>query len=68
MAIDPEEAIFGRPKPKTAVHVLGEPLDALSAAELALRIESLKKEIERLEEAIRARAATHAAAAAFFKT
>jgi uncharacterized small protein (DUF1192 family) len=68
MAIDPEDAIFGRPKPKPAAHVLGEPLDTFSAAELASRIDALKQEIERLEEAIRARAATHAAAAAFFKS
>jgi uncharacterized small protein (DUF1192 family) len=68
MAIDDEEAVFGRPKPKAVVHVLGEPLDALSAQELAHRIETLKREIERLEAAIKAREATRQAAAAFFKS
>jgi uncharacterized small protein (DUF1192 family) len=68
MAIDDEEAVFGRPKPKAVAHVLGEPLDAFSAEELGHRIEDLKREIERLEAAIRARAATREAAAAFFKS
>ena len=68
MAIDDEEAVFGRPKPKAVVHVIGELLDALSAEELAHRIEALRSEIGRLEAAIQARAATRQAAAAFFKS
>jgi len=68
MGLFDEDAIFGPPKTKPAAHVLGEPLDALSAPELAERIESLKREIERLETAIRAREATRQAAAAIFKS
>jgi uncharacterized small protein (DUF1192 family) len=63
-----EDAVFGAPKPKPAAHVLGQPLDDLSAPELAERIAALKREIERLEAAIQARDATREAAAAFFKT
>jgi len=68
MAAFDEDAVFGPPKVKTAAHVLGEPIDALSAPELAERIEALKREIERLEAAIRAREATRHAAAAIFKS
>lgn len=67
MAAFDEEAVFGAPKKKTE-HVIGEPLDAFSAPELAERIDVLKLEIERLEAAIRSREATRAAAAAFFKS
>ncbi len=66
-AID-EEALFGPPKKKPAAHVIGEPLDDVSAPELAERIEILKREIERLEAAIRARAATREAVAAIFRS
>jgi uncharacterized small protein (DUF1192 family) len=69
MAIDDEEAIFGAARPKArAVHVMGEPLDTLSAPELKERIDALKREIERLEGAIKARAATREAADTFFKS
>lgn len=68
MAAYDEETVFGPPKAKPAPHVIGEPLDALSAPELAERIEALKREIERLEAAIRSRAVTREAAAAFFKS
>jgi len=67
MAFD-EETLFGPPKTKPATHVVGEPLDDLSAPELAGRIETLKREIERLEAAIRARAATRDAASAIFRS
>jgi len=63
-----EEAIFGVPRKAAAAHEIGQNLDLLSAPELAARIESLKQEILRLEAAIAARAATKAAASAFFKT
>jgi uncharacterized small protein (DUF1192 family) len=63
-----EEAGFGAPKPKAAVHGIGENVDALSAPELAERIELCRREIERLERAKAAREATRAAADAFFKT
>jgi uncharacterized small protein (DUF1192 family) len=49
-------------------HEVGQALDALSAHELQERIALLQEEIERLEQAIRARHATQAAAAAFFKS
>ncbi len=69
MAINDEEAIFGAARPKApAVHVIGEVLDALSAPELHERIDALKREIERLEGAIKARAATREAADSFFKS
>ena len=47
--------------------VIGQGLDALSAPELAERIEALKAEIARLEAAIQAREATRLAASAVFK-
>jgi uncharacterized small protein (DUF1192 family) len=62
-----EEAAFGAAKPKPATHVLGENVDALSAPELAERIELCRREIERLETAKAAREATKAAADAFFR-
>jgi len=62
-----EESIFGAPRKSAASHEIGQPLDLLSAPELAERIESLKQEILRLEAAIKAREATKQAASAFFK-
>lgn len=52
---------------QTAPHQLGQPLDALSLAELDERIALLRAEIERLEKARTAKAASRAAADAFFK-
>ncbi|MEI9915562.1 MAG: DUF1192 domain-containing protein [Methylovirgula sp.] len=52
---------------KPPEHVLGQPLDDLSIEELKLRIEALKTEIGRLEDAQHAKAASQARAAAFFK-
>jgi len=48
-------------------HILGEPLDRLSVEELALRIEVLRAEIMRLEQARDGKTASKAAADAFFK-
>ncbi|MBG0810941.1 DUF1192 domain-containing protein [Methylosinus sp. H3A] len=48
-------------------HQLGQPLDALSVAEFDARIALLRAEIERLETARAAKAASLAAADAFFK-
>lgn len=62
-----EESVFGKPRPKTETHVIGQGLDALSAPELAERIEALKVEIQRLEAAIAAREATRQAASAVFR-
>ena len=53
---------------KPPVHAIGQPIDDLSAPELAERIALLKLEIERLERAIAHREATRNAAAAFFKS
>jgi uncharacterized small protein (DUF1192 family) len=67
MAQFDEDSVFGT-KPKAPVaHAIGQALDDLSAPELAERIELLRSEIERLEQAIEARQATRAAAAAAFK-
>ena len=54
------------PKRKV-VHELGQSLDLLSIGELEERIAALRVEIARLEGAIGARRATHAAAADVFK-
>lgn len=53
---------------KPAPHAIGEPLDLLSVDELAARVELLKSEIVRLEQAIREKKASRETAAAFFKT
>jgi uncharacterized small protein (DUF1192 family) len=63
-----DDEVFGAPPVKKAVHVIGQPIDDLSAPELAERIAALKLEIERLERAIVERNATRNAAAAFFKS
>jgi uncharacterized small protein (DUF1192 family) len=62
MAIFDEEA----PK-KKAVHEIGEDLSKLSLDELAERVEILKTEIERIEEATAAKKASADVAASFFK-
>jgi uncharacterized small protein (DUF1192 family) len=63
-----EENPIGAPRKTATVHEIGQPIDLLSARELAERIESLKQEILRLETAIKAREATREAASAFFKS
>lgn len=68
MAAFDEDDALGRPRPKPPAHAIGQPLDDLSAPELAERIALLKAEIERLEAAIVQRNATRNAAAAFFKS
>jgi uncharacterized small protein (DUF1192 family) len=52
---------------KAVVHEIGQPLDALSLADFDQRIALLRAEIERLEQARAAKAASLAAADAFFK-
>jgi len=64
---DDDDAL-GLPRPKPPAHALGQPIDDLSAPELAERIALLRAEIERLERAIAHREATRNAAAAFFKS
>ena len=68
MAAFDEEAMFGPPKKAPAAHLIGENVDALSAPELAERIEQCQREIERLETAKAAREATRRAADSFFKS
>jgi uncharacterized small protein (DUF1192 family) len=62
-----DDPVFA-PKPKAPVaHEIGQNIDDLSAPELAERVALLRSEIDRLEKAIEARQATHAAAASIFK-
>ena len=68
MAAFDEDSVFGAKPKKVLPHEIGQPIDTLSAAELAERIEVLRAEIARLELAIAAREATRAAAAAAFKS
>jgi uncharacterized small protein (DUF1192 family) len=68
MAAIDEDSLFGAPSKAPKQHEIGQPLDLISAAELAERIESLKQEILRLEAAIGQREATKLAASAFFKS
>jgi uncharacterized small protein (DUF1192 family) len=62
-----EDGPFAPPRKSAPAHEIGQPIDVLSVDELAVRIQSLKAEILRLEEAIKARRATKEAASAFFK-
>jgi uncharacterized small protein (DUF1192 family) len=55
------------PPRKVPEHSIGQPLDDLSIEELNLRVALLKGEIERLEQARRAKETSLAGAAAFFK-
>lgn len=63
MAIFDEEP----PKKKKVAHELGEDLSRLSLDELAVRVELLKAEIERIEAAAAAKRASATAAQSFFK-
>lgn len=56
------------PPRKPPEHIVGQPLDDLSIEELNLRIALLRGEIERLENARRAKQTSYAGAAAFFKS
>ncbi|HEY8064876.1 MAG TPA: DUF1192 domain-containing protein [Methylosinus sp.] len=66
--IDDEDRPRAGPGSKAASHEIGQKLDALSVAEFDARIALLRAEIERLEQARAAKAASLAAADAFFKT
>ncbi len=66
-AFEEDSAFAARPAPPPG-HLIGQSLDDVSAPELGERIALLKREIERLEAAIRAREATREAASAFFKS
>lgn len=65
MALTDDDPLAPVRKPS---HEIGQPLDALSVHELAERIELLRAEIARLEQARTAKQAAQAAADAFFKT
>jgi uncharacterized small protein (DUF1192 family) len=65
MAIDIFADELTRPKP--AAHEVGQDLSALSIVEIDERIEILKREIHRLEEARGRKEASKDAASAFFK-
>ena len=56
-----------RPRAKAGAQAIGEDLAALSIEELALRVEALKAEIERIEGVRRAKTAQREAAASFFR-
>jgi uncharacterized small protein (DUF1192 family) len=63
-----DEDPFGAPARKKIIHEPGENLDLLSAHELRERIEFLRVEIVRLEQAVVAKEASRRAADAFFKS
>jgi uncharacterized small protein (DUF1192 family) len=65
MAIDMFADELIRPKP--APHEVGQDLSTLSIVEIEERIEILKREIERLQEARGRKEASKDAASAFFK-
>jgi uncharacterized small protein (DUF1192 family) len=65
--IDDEDLPRGTPDRAKPTYQLGQPLEAFSVAELDERIEELRAEIARLEAARAAKAASVAAADAFFK-
>ncbi len=64
---DEDEGVFGAPPRKTASHEIGENLDDLSLHQIEERILLLSAEIDRLDEARKAKKASLGAAAAFFK-
>jgi uncharacterized small protein (DUF1192 family) len=62
------KVVFEEEQPKKkVVHTIGEDLATLSIDELVERIEILRAEISRLEEAIAAKRASADVAASFFK-
>ena len=64
MAVDHEELLPRKPAPEI---VIGQDISTLSVIELEHRISTLKAEIIRSEDALKARAATKNAAEAVFK-
>ena len=64
MATDPDELLPRKPAPEIAI---GQDISTLSVIELEQRISTLKGEIIRSEEALKARATTKNAAEAVFK-
>lgn len=68
MALFDENDPFGAPPRKKIAHEIGQPLDALSVAEIDERLALLKEEIARLERARIAKEASRQAADSFFKS
>jgi uncharacterized small protein (DUF1192 family) len=66
MRDDDENGAFAQPK-QTISHEIGQSLDSLSVAEIGERIDALRAEIVRLEEARRSKQNAQTAAASFFK-
>lgn len=67
MVKDDDEPLALSVRSRAAVYELGQALDDMSLDEIGIRIDMLRREIDRLEEARRAREASRAMAAAFFK-
>ncbi|BBU62044.1 hypothetical protein MSC49_19790 [Methylosinus sp. C49] len=67
MRDDEDRPRSGPGSSRTVSHEIGQPLDALSVAEFDERLALLRAEIARLEQARAAKAASLAAADAFFK-
>ena len=66
--LEDDDPFATAPRKAQAAHIIGEPLDAMSVAELDDRLALLRREIVRLEEARVLREATRKAADAFFKS
>ena len=66
MARDDDD-FFAPRKSASAHHAIGEPLDSLSIEELGDRIAMLRDEIDRIENALAQKRASHDAATSFFK-
>jgi len=66
MADDEDSPILAR-KAAARTHEIGQMLDDLSIEEIALRIDVLRAEIERLEQARKSKEATRAGAEALFR-
>ncbi len=66
--IDDENPFGAPPRRPPTHHELGQPLDALSIDELGARIEVLRAEIVRIEQAIAVKQATKHAADTFFRS
>jgi uncharacterized small protein (DUF1192 family) len=65
--VDDDEKGLGAPPRRPVAHEIGQVLDTLSVSEISERIEMLKIEIVRLEDARRMKQDSQAAAAALFK-
>jgi uncharacterized small protein (DUF1192 family) len=67
-AFDDENPFGAAPRKLATLHEIGQNLDLLSVDELTERVDMLKLEVERLENARHAKLASRNAAAAFFKS